>query len=65
MKQHKNGCFNCEHCYYYNSLAYMPEYQCKKYNYHHIYIGLPEGIDRPTWCPVYGPEKDGEEMEDV
>lgn len=53
---YKNRCFKCPHLYYDRSLQYMPEYQCSKYNFHHIYIGIPEAKGRPTWCPVYGAE---------
>lgn len=64
-QRHKNRCFNCEHCYFDRSLEYMPEYQCKANNYHHIYLGVTGGVDRPVWCPVYGAEHEGEEMETV
>lgn len=64
-KRHKNRCFSCEHCWYDHELEYYPVYRCRKYNNHSIYIGLTGEVDRPKWCPVYGPEHDGEEMETI
>ena len=64
LKRHKHRCFNCDQCYYDESLQYMPEYQCKANNHHHIFIGVPGESDRPKWCPLYGPEMDDEEMEE-
>ena len=54
--RYKHRCFNCPNLYYDNSLQYMPEYQCKAYNHHHIFIGIAGEIERPKWCPLYGAE---------
>lgn len=62
-QRHKHRCMNCEFCRYDRSLEYYPVYRCKADRNHSITLGITGGIDRPAWCPVYGPEQDEEEME--
>ena len=63
LKRHKHRCMSCDNCFYDRSLEYYPVYQCRAYKNHSITLGTTGEIDRPKFCPLYGPERDDEEME--
>ena len=64
-QRHKHRCMTCEHLHEDRSLEYYTEYQCAANKHKHLFLGVTGGMDRPTWCPVYGPETDDEEMETI
>ena len=64
LKRHKLRCMSCEHCWYDNELQYYPVYRCKMKKNWQISLGITGEVDRPKWCPLYGPETDDEEMEE-
>ena len=64
LKRHKHRCMSCQHLHYNHSLEYYPYYQCAAANYQEISLCTHDGEkDRMKFCPLYGPERDDEEME--
>ena len=55
-KRYVHRCFNCEYIRYDGSLEYYPCYRCKAHMNHSITIGVTGEVERPKWCPQYGPE---------
>ena len=56
IKRCDHRCFSCEFIRYDRSLEYYPCYRCKAKSNAEITLGKTGEVDRPKWCPVYGPE---------